>query len=97
KVYDAMAMAKPIVASTVSDLHLVLDGCARLVPPGNGDALRAAVAELLHDPAAARCLGERARARCLENFSLARVGELLKNVVAAVLATKKTSKCRCLP
>jgi glycosyltransferase involved in cell wall biosynthesis len=97
KVYDAMAMAKPIVASTVSDLHLVLDGCARLVPPGNSDALRAAIAELLHDPAAARGLGESARARCLESFSLPRVGELLKNVVAAVLAASKTSRGRSLP
>ncbi len=32
KVYDAMAMGCPIVATAVSDLPQVLEGCARLVP-----------------------------------------------------------------
>ena len=45
KAPDAMAMARPIVASAVSDLPDVLDGCARLVPPGDVDALAAAIAE----------------------------------------------------
>src|SRR5437764_166484 len=31
KVYDAMAMGCPIMATTVSDLPIVLEGCARLV------------------------------------------------------------------
>ncbi len=84
KVYDAMAMAKPIVASTVSDLPLTLEGCARLVPPGNVDELAAAVRELLENPAEAKAMGLRARARCLEKYSMPRIADLLLDVVNRV-------------
>jgi len=81
KTYDAMAMAKPIVATTVSDLPATLDGCARLVPPRNVSALAKAIRDLLEHPAEARALGERARARCLEKYSMARVADTLLEVV----------------
>jgi glycosyltransferase involved in cell wall biosynthesis len=88
KVYDAMAMAKPIVASAVSDLPLILEGCGRLVPSGDADALAAAVRELLADPDGARAMGERARARCLERYSIRRVGRELFEVVNSVLPVR---------
>ncbi len=81
KVYDAMAMAKPIVATTVSDLPLALDGCARLVPPGDITQLTAAVRDLLEQPAEARSLGAKARARCLEKYSMPHVAEALHEAV----------------
>jgi len=84
KVYDAMAMAKPIVASTVSDLPLTLEGCARLVPPGNVAELVAMIRDLLEHPAEARAMGERARARCLERYSMRRIGDLLLEAVNRV-------------
>jgi glycosyltransferase involved in cell wall biosynthesis len=77
KVYDAMAMAAPMVASTVSDLPAVLEGCARLVPPRDVDALAAAICDLLEHPAEARALGERARSRCLMNFTMRHVADAL--------------------
>jgi len=85
KVYDCMAMAKPIVASAVSDLPQVLDQCARLVPAGDARALRTEIKYLLKHPDAGRELGERARARCLAEFSIERVGEVLRSVVKQVL------------
>ena len=84
KVFDAMAMGKPIVASAVSDLPLVLEGCGRVTPPGDVDTLAAGIAELLANPEAARTLGERARARCLEQYSIERIGERLAEVVSRV-------------
>ena len=84
KVFDAMAMGKPIVASSVSDLPLVLEGCGRLVPPGDVEKLAAAISELLSYPEEARVLGERARARCLESYSMQRIGEKLFEVVRQV-------------
>jgi len=84
KVFDAMAMGKPIVASAVSDLPLVLEGCGRITPPGDVDTLAAGIAELLANPEAARTLGERARARCLEQYSIERIGERLLEVVSRV-------------
>jgi glycosyltransferase involved in cell wall biosynthesis len=81
KTYDAMAMAKPIVASIVSDLPVTLDGCARLVPPRSVGALTASIRDLLEHPAEARAMGERARARCLEKYSMAHVADILADVV----------------
>jgi len=91
KVFDAMAMGKPIVATSASDLPLVLEGCGRLVPPGDVDSLAGAIADMLNNPAEARALGERARARCLEHYSMQRVGEGLLEVVNQVLRGKGES------
>jgi glycosyltransferase involved in cell wall biosynthesis len=84
KVYDCMAMAKPIVATAVSDLPQTLEGCARVVPPGSAKALKMALQELFKDPVEARTMGERARARCLEEYSMKRIGQKLLEVVKQV-------------
>ncbi len=85
KVYDCMAMGKPIIATTVSDMPAVLERCALLVPPGDVWELRHAITSLLRKPEKARQLGARARARCLKSFTMQRVGEKLFEVVDHVL------------
>jgi glycosyltransferase involved in cell wall biosynthesis len=84
KAVDAMAMGRPVVASRVSDLPEVLDGCGRIVPPGDPARLAAAIADLLEDEAQARELGARARARCVERYSLERIGAQLFAVVGGL-------------
>jgi glycosyltransferase involved in cell wall biosynthesis len=84
KVYDAMAMGKPIVASTASDLPQTLHDCARLVPPGDVAALADAIQDLLMDETTARALGERARKRCLENYTMRHVSDRLLEAVRSV-------------
>src|SRR6266404_2026108 len=91
KVYDAMAMGKPIVASTVSDLPATLEGCARLVPPGDVDKLTAAIRDLLDHPTEARTLGERARARCLAKYSMRQIADVLAEVVNRVIQAQGKS------
>jgi len=83
KVYDAMAMGKPIVATTVSDLPTTLEGCARLVPPGDVGSLAKAIAGLLEHPAEAQALGNRARARCLEKYTMRHVGTALEAAISS--------------
>ena len=85
KVYDAMAMGCPIVASTVSDLPLVLDDCARLVAPGDVSGLSKAIQGLLENPAEAQALGQRARARCLQNYTMRHVAAALASACSKVL------------
>src|SRR5207249_11831480 len=46
KVYDCMTMAKPIVASAVTDLPLVLEGCGRVVPPSDVHLVRGALRDM---------------------------------------------------
>ena len=67
KVYDAMAMAKPVIASNVSDLPIVLEGCGRIIEPSNVDKIRVSVIELYNNPEICEKLGSRARQRCVEN------------------------------
>lgn len=94
KVYDAMAMAKPIVASAVSDLPTVLDGCGRLVRPGDIGELTAALRDVLEHPVEARILGEKARARCLEKYSMPSVAVSLRLAVDQALQAKPASPRR---
>jgi glycosyltransferase involved in cell wall biosynthesis len=69
KVFEAMAMARPIVATAVSDLPEILDGCGIVVPPESVDRLAEAIDQLLSRPEDARALGQDARVRCREHYS----------------------------
>jgi glycosyltransferase involved in cell wall biosynthesis len=69
KLFDAMAMARPIVSTSVSMIPEILDGCGLLVPPGDPPALRAMLEALLSNRDRAQELGRRARVRCVERYS----------------------------
>ncbi len=82
---EAMAVGAALVASRAGAAEIVVeDGVTGvLVPPGDVDALVAALEPLLRDPAAAQAMGERARARVVERFSL----EAEADKIAAVYRT----------
>lgn len=69
KVFEAMAMGRPLIGSAVADLPLVLDGCGLIVPPNDISALAAAIDRVFRDDALARELGGRAREKCRREFS----------------------------
>jgi len=69
KLFDAMALARPVVSTSVSMIPEILDGCGLVVPPGDVPALAAALQRLLRDPAEADTLGRRARARAEAEYS----------------------------
>ena len=71
KIFDAMALARPIVSTAVSMIPEILTGCGVLVPPGDVVALATALRRLLDDPAGSAELGRRARERCREHYSFA--------------------------
>ena len=56
---EAMACGKPIVASRIEGYEALVGptGCARLVTPGDADALAAALTEVLKSPEEAQRLG----------------------------------------
>lgn len=84
KVFEAMAMAKPIVATVVSDLREILEGCGWLVEPENSASLASALKEMIADPEKARKMGERARARCIERYSWDAMEKSLLSVFASL-------------
>jgi mannosyltransferase len=69
---EAMSSGAALVAARAGAAELVVeDGVTGvLTPPGDVDALVAALETLLRDPAAAAAIGERARKRVVEKFSL---------------------------
>jgi len=69
KVFDAMAMAKPVVATNMNDLPQILDGCGWIVEPGNPDELATAIVNVLSNPEEASEMGQLARKRCIEKYS----------------------------
>jgi glycosyltransferase involved in cell wall biosynthesis len=69
KLFDAMALARPIVSTAVSMIPEILDGCGLVVEPGNVPALAGAIKRLLDNPDEAAALGRRARERCEAHYS----------------------------
>jgi len=69
---EAMSAGAALVASRAGAAEVVVeDGVTGvLTPPGDVDALVAAIEPLMRDPPAASAMGERARAQVLEKFSL---------------------------
>ncbi len=86
KIFDAMALARPIVSTAVSMIPEILDGCGVLVPPGNVLALATALRRLLDDPESAAELGRRARERCREHYSFTAARAALFPIVERVVA-----------
>ncbi|MFH1055764.1 MAG: glycosyltransferase family 4 protein [Candidatus Altiarchaeota archaeon] len=69
KIFEAMAMGKPIVATRVSDIPEILDGCGWVVEPGGIEQLAGTVQYVLDNPEEARRCGLEARRRCQERYS----------------------------
>lgn len=69
KLFDAMALGRPIVSTRVSMIPEILEGCGLLVAPGDVAGLAAAIGRLLDRPEEARALGAAARHRAVERYS----------------------------
>lgn len=82
KLFDAMAMGKAIVATAVSDIPLVLNGCGIVVNAGSVDGLADGIRRMLDDPGMARELGRRARLRCEELYSVRVAREKLRTLLS---------------
>ncbi len=69
---EAMAAARPVVASRVGGIPAIVEDrrTGLLVPPGDAEALAAAIAEVIARPEWARALGQAARERIDERFSV---------------------------
>jgi len=83
---EAMSCGVPCVGTAVGDVAEVIGDTGEVVPPGEPEAVAAAVARLLSlAPAARHALGMRARQRIVERFSIGavarRYADLLHSVV----------------
>lgn len=82
KLFDAMAVGKPIVATSVGDITLALaDGRGHVVPPRDPDALARALDAVFDTPGEARRMGERARDWCVRHASYSAIAPVVAEVV----------------
>jgi glycosyltransferase involved in cell wall biosynthesis len=84
-VHLAMTMGRAVVASDVGELPgAVIDGVTgRIVPGGDVESLRDALAQLLADPELAARLGDAGRQRALTEFSWDSVAERVQDALAS--------------
>jgi glycosyltransferase involved in cell wall biosynthesis len=69
KLFDAMSMGRPIVASGINDIPEILGDAGICVPPGDAEQLAQALVGLARDPGLRARLGRAARARLVEKYS----------------------------
>jgi glycosyltransferase involved in cell wall biosynthesis len=86
KLFDAMALGRPIVSTRVSMIPEILEGCGVVVESGQVSALAGAIAHLIDDPADAQELGAKARDRCVERYSFEAARRVLFPLVEGVMA-----------
>ena len=84
---EAMACARPIVASRIDGYSALVDGtgCARLVTPGDSAALAGALSELLDNPEARRTLGARGR-QAAQGYDWSTIAERLERIYRSLTA-----------
>jgi glycosyltransferase involved in cell wall biosynthesis len=93
KMFEMMAMARPIVASVRGEAAEILERsrAAIVVEPEAGDAIAAAVAELHRDAARGRAMGEQGRRFVVEHYSRASLAERYVAVLEDAVAEHRRS------
>ena len=88
RLFDAMSMAKPIIATRVSDIPEVLDGCGYLVDPNQPSQLVDAIQYILNHSDEARAKGDAARSRCRQKYDIHNLESGLSGLIEQVTAKK---------
>ena len=76
-----MAMAKVIIATDVSDLSEILDGCGWVVEPDKSNKLAEKIQYVLNNTEEAEAIGKKARLKCIEKYSWNAMEEILLGVL----------------
>jgi len=84
KLLDAMAMARPVISTNVSDIPAILEGCGVVLESYDEDELVQKISELHGDPGLRRRMGESARRRCVERYSYRQGMDILENALKAL-------------
>ena len=77
KVFEAMAMAKPIIATALSDLPEILEDCGIVIRPGDIEALAQNIQNILENPRIGSMMGAKAREKCIRLYSYEAIEKIL--------------------
>ena len=84
KIFEAMAMGKPMIGSAVADLPEVLGGCGWVVPPDDAPAIAERLRWIFAHPEAAAAAGRALRQRCEDFYSRQVTERVLLELVRAL-------------
>jgi glycosyltransferase involved in cell wall biosynthesis len=85
KIYDAMAMGKPIISTNVSDIPETISECGYIVEPESPDAIREAILELLDNPRELKRMGDLTREKSVKEYSYHKYRNVLNNIINDVM------------
>ncbi len=88
KLLNYMACGLPTVAFRTPVAEEILGDLGVFAPPGDTDALAAALVDLLDDPAHGRSLGERLRERAVQHYSWDAAARAIEAIYAAAAAQR---------
>ena len=88
KLTDGMAMAKPILSTTVGDIPKILGDTGYLVAPHAPDELAKMLKTILDNPAQAAKRGHLARERCIKHYSVSAMAETLGPLIEQCLKSQ---------
>jgi len=80
KIFEYMAMARPIVASDVPGVRALIHDCGIMIPPDSPSALAAAIGELLRNRDAAELVARRAPEFLIDCSWEARARDILETI-----------------
>ena len=89
KLTDAMAMAKPIIASGLSDIPDYLEDCGLVVDPDDVEALADKIAWVASHKELAIVMGRKARERAIEKLSLDAMLQAMESEIQRVLPNRQ--------
>jgi glycosyltransferase involved in cell wall biosynthesis len=81
KLTDGMAMAKPILSTTVGDIPMLLNGVGYLVAPHSPEQIAQQIEWIFSHWQEAEERGRSARIRCIERYSVKAMAQLLLPVI----------------
>jgi len=84
KLFDAMAMSKPIITTDVSMIPNVIGDCGVIIEPGNVNDLYNNIVRLNNNPELRYRLGRCARNRCEKKYSYNAVAPQLSHIIEQV-------------
>lgn len=77
KVFEAMAMAKPIISTAMSDLPEILNNCGIIIKPGDIEDLSKNIHYLLTNSRISHMMGRKAREKCVKSYSYEAMAKIL--------------------
>lgn len=86
KLFEAMAMGLPVIASDICDMKDIVEGAGLAVPPGDVNALSGAIQMLCSRPELRMEMGSRARMKAVNEFSYDAAQPILQAMLEKIRA-----------